>query len=136
MGSKKGQLFIVGIIFLLSLIFAVQQALFQYSEINISEPFKIRDAEILSDIIQVVNQTIRDTHSCDQTKDNFENRVEELRNSFLDEYGRTYSSEISYVLECANWDNTHLQAPPLTMTISISGSGKDTRGTFNFYHNQ
>ncbi len=136
MGSKKGQLFLVAIVFLIGLIFVIQQALFQYSSIEISEPFQRRDIELLNNMLETVNETIKKTYICNETKDSFENKMEELKASLLEEHGRVYSIEIGYVINCSNWNNSPPNPSPLNMTVSVSGLGRDTRGTFEFYHGQ
>ncbi|UCC91396.1 MAG: hypothetical protein JSV39_03730 [Candidatus Aenigmatarchaeota archaeon] len=134
MGSKKGQLFLIAIVFLIGLIFVIQQALFQYTSIEMSEPFEERGAEIFGNIIEVVNKTIRETHSCNETKDSFENNMEEIKISFLKEHGKAYSIEISYDLDCSKWNNAPPNPGPLKITLSVTGMNKDTRGTYEFYH--
>jgi hypothetical protein len=133
MGKKKGQLFLVAIVFLVGMIFIVQQALFQYSEVDITEPFMAMDVRIFNNILSGLNQTIRETYYCNETKDSFENRLEDLKTSFQEEYGRTYSIEMLYALNCSNWGKTPPNNP-LTITIAVSGQGRDTRGTYTFYH--
>jgi hypothetical protein len=136
MGSKKGQLFLVAIVFMIGLIFVIQQALFQYTSIEMSQPFQGSDIELLKNMLETVNETIRETYSCNETKDSFENKLEELKTSLLEEHGRVYSIEIAYVLNCLNWDNSPPNPGPLNMTISVSALGRDTRGSSEFYHVQ
>ena len=133
MGSKKGQLFLVAIVFLIGLLFVIQQSLFQYSEITMSEPFDERSIETIENILGVINQTVRETHYCNETEDSLSKRMEELKLSLLEEFGRTHKTEIVYAINCTNWENTYGPSP-LRVTIAISGLGKDTRGTFDFYH--
>jgi len=132
MGKKKGQLFLVAIVFLVGMIFIVQQALFQYSEIDITEPFRTMDVQIFNNILSALNQTIRETYYCNETKDSFQNRLDDLKTSFQEEYGLTYSIEMLYALNCSNWNSQ--SSSPLTITIAVSGQGRDTRGTYSFYH--
>ncbi len=136
MGSKKGQLFLIAIVFLIGLIFVIQQALFQYTSIEMSEPFEERGAELFGNILEIVDKTIRETHSCNETKDSFENNMEEIKISFLKEHGRAYSIEILYGLDCSKWKNSPPNPAPLRMTASVTGMNKDTRGTYEFYHEQ
>ncbi|MEE9323659.1 MAG: hypothetical protein V3U72_03865 [Candidatus Aenigmarchaeota archaeon] len=134
MGSKKGQLFLVAIVFMIGMIFVIQQTLFQYSSVEMSRPFVGRDVETLNNIIEAVNETIRETYYCNGTKDSFEDRISEMKISFLEEHGRAYSMDILYDLDCSNWNNLPPGPSPLEITISVISSGMDTRGTFEFYH--
>ena len=134
MGSKKGQLFLIAVVFLVGMIFVVQQALFQYSSIQMSEPFERMDVEIFKNMLDVINTTIKETYVCNETKDNFNDKMIILKNTLLEEYGRAYTLEIVYVLDCENWNNVPPNPAPLYMTISVEGVGRDTRGSFDFYH--
>ena len=135
MGSKRGQLFLIAIVFMIGMIFVIQQALFQYSSIEMSEPFERNDIEIFNSMVEAVNKTITETHSCNETKDSFKDRMEEMKVSLLDEHGRgAYSIEINYDLDCLKWNNLPPNPGPLKITISIASLGRDTRGTYEFYH--
>jgi hypothetical protein len=135
MGPKKGQMFIVSVIFLIGMVFVVQQALFSYSEIDMSSPFEIRDGEVFGNMADVVNKTITGSYSCNGTKDSFNERMEKLKASFLEEYGREYAVEILYTLDCSRWSNAPPDPAPLALSLDISRQGRDTRGTFQLYHN-
>lgn len=135
MSRKKGQLFIVAIVFLIGMIFTVQQALFQYSSIDMAKPFQARDSELFDNIIGMVNGTISETHYCNETKDSFALRIEKIKSSFLEEHGREYSIEIAYKLDCARWLAASPPAP-LSLDVSITSQGRNTRGAFELYHIQ
>lgn len=134
MNSKKGQLFLIAIVFLIGMIFVVQQSLFQYSSVEMSKPFEIRDIDLFINVVNMVNETIKETYNCNETKDSFENRVEDMKTYLIEEQGRVYSFEIVYDLNCTQWLNTPPDPAPLLMTISVSSLGRDTRGTYEFYH--
>jgi hypothetical protein len=134
MGSKKGQLFLVAIVFMIGMVFVVQQALFQYSSLQMSQPFEKKEPELLSNMVDVVNYTIRQSQYCNETKDSFQARMESVRNSMISEQGREYSVEMVYDLDCSKWQNSSPNPAPLRITISVSGQGRDMRGTYFFYH--
>jgi hypothetical protein len=132
--ARKGQMFIVSVVFLIGMIFVVQQALFNYSSIDMASPYSVRDEEIFANILGVVNRTMAETHFCNETKDGFSMRMERLKASLLEEFGREYTIEIAYQLNCSAWDNAPPQPAPLSLTLSVGGQGRDTRGNFVFYH--
>ena len=136
MSARKGQLFLVSIVFLIGMIFIVQQALFQYSTIEMSKPFANRDAELFGNIVGVVNRTIAEAYYCNETKDSFGMRMEDIKTSFLEEHGREYSIEINYDLNCTRWLAAPPSSPPLWLSVSLTSQGRNTRGTFNMYHVQ
>ena len=134
MGSKKGQLFLVAIVFLIGVIFIIQQALFQYSSLEMAKPFKTKDIDLFMDTLRVINETIKNTYYCNETKDSFEDRMEELRTSLLQERRIGRSIDIVYELNCSNWDNVPPDESPLKVMLRITGPGRETSGNFEFYH--
>ncbi|MCD6590569.1 MAG: hypothetical protein J7K72_01205 [Candidatus Aenigmarchaeota archaeon] len=135
MEKKKGQLFLVSIIFLIGTILFIQHALFQYSEIDLSEPFKNQDMNLMETTINLINKTIKNTYFCNETKNNFQEKLEYLRHTLSKEQGKgVYSIDIIYDLNCTNWDNVYPHDAPLKITISVIGFGKEAKGTFNIYH--
>lgn len=134
MALKKGQMFIISIVFFIGMIFVVQQALFNYSAVDMSSAFEIHDAEVFDSILGIVDKTITESYYCNETKDSFQERMEKLKASFLEEHGKEYSIEILYTLDCSNWDNFPPNPAPLSLGLSLSRQGRDTRGNFQLYH--
>ncbi len=135
MGSRrKGQLFIVSVVFMIGMVFVVQQALFNYSSVDMSEPFGARDAGVFQNVLRVVNGTMSGSYYCNETTDSFKARMDELKASFLEEHGREYSIEILYTLDCARWENAPPAPAPFNVSIVVTSRDRDTRGAFNLYH--
>jgi hypothetical protein len=134
MSRRKGQLFVVSVVFLVGMIFVVQQVLFNYSAVDMSSAFEIYDTEVFSNIYSVINKTAVETYYCNETKDSLAQNLETLKASFLEEYGKEYSIEILYVLNCSRWNNVLPAPAPLSLTLSVNGQSRDTRGTFQLYH--
>lgn len=129
-------MFVVSVVFLIGLIFVVQQALFNYSAIDMSSSFERHDAEVFGNVLGILNKTVVETYYCNETKDGFAERIEQLKASFLEEFGREYSIEILYSLNCNRWNNVPPGPAPLALTLSVNGQGRDTRGAFQLYHMQ
>lgn len=124
----------VAVVFIIGVIFVVQQSLFQYSTIEMTEAFASRQVELFRNVVDEINETIRDTYYCNETRDSFQQRIEKLKTSFLEEHGREYSIEIVYALDCSYWLSSPPSPSPLRTTVSVSGQGKEARGTFDLYH--
>ncbi|MFH1978240.1 MAG: hypothetical protein ABIJ92_02860 [Candidatus Aenigmatarchaeota archaeon] len=58
MAVKKAQMFIVTMVFLVSLIFAVQQSFFQYTSIDTVSTFDVNDKYLIEDLKDLVNDTM------------------------------------------------------------------------------
>jgi hypothetical protein len=99
-----------------------------------SSAFEIYDTEVFSNIYSVINKTAVETYYCNETKDSLAQNLETLKASFLEEYGKEYSIEILYVLNCSRWNSVAPAPAPLSLTLSVNGQSRDTRGTFSVYH--
>jgi len=130
-GQKKAQMFIITMIFLVGLIFSVQQLLFQYSALDLSAPFRENDIYLLENLKDVVNATIKGEQECSK----FSEKMEEFRSYLKEGVPRGgYSVSLNYRLNCANWENSPPNAAPLNLTIRIVGKGSDTSSVSSFYH--
>lgn len=127
---KKAQMFIIAAIFLVGLVFSVQQLLFQYTALDISAPLRDNDIYLLKNTKSLVNQTIKTTQDCGD----FSKKMEEL-DDFLDARipSRGYILAIKYRLDCAHWDNSYPSTAPLNLTIQIIGKGSETSSTVYMY---
>jgi len=135
MASKKGQLFLVAIIFLLGMIFAIQQALFQYTALDISEPLHSDETYLIRNIVNLVNRTIKDTYYCNDTVGSFEDEAKRIKKMLQDVQGSgIYSFDMAYDIDCSKWFNSPPDDPPLVLAISVTGFGRETGGRFSMYH--
>lgn len=124
----KAQMFIVTIVFLVGLIFTVQQSLFQYSFLDLPAQSERNDYYIFSNVKDIINQTIRTAETCLEAEQNVEETAAFLDKQILK---GGYVLEIIWSFECANWDT---QDPVLNLTIHLKGADTDTTGTFYLYN--
>jgi len=129
--SRKAQMFIVTMLFLVGLIFTVQQLLFQYSALDLSSPFRQNDIYLLENMKNAVNRTIKSTPDCPD----FSQKMDEL-DSFMRSMGpkEGYALSIDYTLNCTHWNNPPPSDPPLNITMHIAGKGLDTYSRLAMYH--
>ena len=117
-------MFLVSFVFAVGLIFVIQQSLFQYTDIDISEPS-----------LEVINRTIINTDSCDSGKESFTKKMEELKTFFGRETIRKlYQLEVLYQLDCTFWENSRPAESPLNLTIRLNGPKIKSYGSFALYH--
>jgi len=129
-GKKKAQMFIVTTLFMIGLIFTVQQLIFQYTALDLSVPFKENSIYLLRNTKEVINTTIRSTPDCTV----FTANIKELKD-FLDRripYGG-YSLSLDYKLNCTKWANSYPQASPMNVTLQIVGKTSETASRVYFY---
>ena len=129
--ARKAQMFIVTALFMIGLIFTVQQLIFQYTSLDLSAPFRENSIYLLRNTKDVINATIRSTPDCAD----FTMNIRELKN-FLDRripYGG-YSLAFDYKLNCNNWTSVGpSQSPPLNVTLQIVGKTSETASRFSLY---
>lgn len=131
----KGQMFVVAMVFLVGLVFIVQQVLFQYTFLDISEPMRLNDVHTIRSLTADINKTIKMPLECDGSDDSFERYLEELDAAIKkEETGRVYVIYITKSLDCNYWENQPPAENPLNISVRITGIGKDTVGSFKFYH--
>ena len=131
----KGQMFLVSFVFAVGLIFLIQQSLFQYTDLDVSEPEKGNEFFILKSPLDSINETLLKTNVCEGSKESFRDRIGESIGFFEKESQREFfTTDIGYDLDCNNWDNVPPSTPPLELRIKLIGPGVKASGTFNMYH--
>ena len=138
MVARKGQMFVVTAVFLTGLLFAVQQVLFTYSALDLSEPFQTKEHRMLKTVIDGINESIRahtDTGDPQSDCQEFDRNLKELIAMITDDFSSEgYLLKVNHDLECSNWGNSD---PPAPLTVSMSFIGAyDASGILYFYHNQ
>jgi len=128
---KKAQMFIITTIFLIGLVFSVQQLMFQYTALDLSAPFRENNIYLLQNTKNIINNTIRTTPYCPD----FMTKMRELKD-FLDKRipRGGYSLSIGYRLNCTYWNNSPPNPPPLNLTIYIIGKNVETSSGVDLYH--
>lgn len=122
MKAVKGQMFIITMVFLVGLIFAVQNNLSQYSFLNLASSFQGDDFYLLRGIKDSFSSTLTSSPNCGQADKN----LQQLKN-FLETNIDEASVEVSYILDCSLWSSS-----PLTVTIHIKSIESDTLETTVF----
>lgn len=127
----KAQMFILTIIFLVGLVYVVQQNLSGYSTLDFSEPFENNDYYIFRNVKDMFNETIRTTEECNDAEKNIDELINFLGRKIL--YGG-FTLDLRYNLNCLYWDNTLPDPAPVDLTIKIIGKRSETVGSFEIYH--
>lgn len=115
----KGQMFIITMVFLVGLIFAVQNNLSQYTFLDLSTTFEKSDFYILKSIKDSFYKTIKSARNCQEAQDN----VNELKDFFENKIIEGTSIQIDQEWNCpGGWS-----ANPLNLTIRLKSIEIDTR---------
>ncbi|MFQ5647977.1 MAG: hypothetical protein ACE5FW_01960 [Candidatus Aenigmatarchaeota archaeon] len=126
--NRKGQMFVVTMVFLTGLIFAVQQLLFQYSLVDLSEPMQRTDLYLLESAGSIFNITMEgldcaDSGSVARTLQD----LVELDTWLARQTFRGYSLELEYNgLDTPNLDCNGETDAVLVLDIRIIGPGSET----------
>ena len=99
----KGQMFVVTMVFLVSLIFVVQQSLFQYAAMDTINTFSSHDIYMMNNLRELFNETLQLSSDCSKATTNLNDLGEYINDqAFMAGYtvdiGNTTSS-----IECSNW---------------------------------
>jgi hypothetical protein len=128
---KKAQMFIITMVFLIGLIFVIQQGFndwFEYS-IDFSASMQRNDYYIFDSVRAMSEQTLKGSQSCLDARDKLRELEGFLKNRILS----GYYLDFSYKLTCANWDNAPPDPAPMNLTLHITGKDTDTHGNFFLY---
>lgn len=126
----RAQMFIVTMVFLVGLVFIVQQNLFSYSSFNPPGPFTERETHIL----ETVKNTFQDALGTDTDCGIVQANLESLKNYLENQVIPGHVLDIEYTLDCTNWNNTEPNPKPLTLYVDIRGSGRDLSASLDMYN--
>ena len=126
MALRKGQMFIVTMVFLIALIFSVQQLLYHYTVIDLSIPSRTTDAYLLDNMESSFQAALDSSDDCLEARKNVK-EVKDMIASTSDP-----PVDITGELFCPGgaWPPS---GPDLTMQAAITGETYDTSALFEFY---
>jgi hypothetical protein len=127
----RGQMFVLTMVFLVGLIFVVQQGFinwFSYS-VEFSAGMQKDDFYVLDNMKAMAEQTMSTSLSCEEARTN----MDDLRNFLYSRLTSGYFLEFNYRLNCLYWNNGPPSPAPLNLTIQITGENTDTSGSFLIY---
>lgn len=128
---KKAQMFILTMVFLVGLVFVIQQGFvnwFSYSMEFFTDVQK-NDYYLLNNVKAMTEKTIENSQSCDEARES----LNELKSFLQSHVFSGYFLEFRYRLNCAYWNNVPPNPNPLNVTIHITGENIDTSGNFFLY---
>lgn len=130
----KGQMFILTIIFLIGLIYTVQQGLTSYSLLDFTEPFEENDFYTLSNVREMFERTVATTETCAEAEENLNELVNFFGAKLI--FGG-FIIDIGFRLDCADWDNVEslpFNPAPVNLTLKILGSNSEAYSNIEIYH--
>jgi hypothetical protein len=127
--GKKGQMFIVTVVFLVGVIFIVQQILLQYSYIDVQSSYKETDFHLMKSVEDVATQAVTVASTCTEAEKNLEESLLFLGEQTIG----GYSLDVSYEVNCSNWGNTYPSPGPVSATIKITSEKTETKTDLIIY---
>jgi hypothetical protein len=125
---KTGQMFIVTMVFLIAMIFSVQQLLIRYTAIDLTTPPQTTDAYLVENIKIAFQSSMDSSNFCSDARKN----VREMKNIITKNIKSGYSIDISGELNCTesgDWPGP----PELTLYLTLIGPSSETKATFELY---
>ena len=126
----KAQMYIVTIIFLVGLIVTVQQSFLQYTNIDVTDAYTGSEYFLLKSIKDVSQETLLRSSDCTEFRDNIEETSTAI-NLLEPRSGKVIIVEP--LVNCTAWMASPPSYPPLTLTVTVTSEGKDTREVFSLY---
>ena len=125
-------MFIVTMVFMTGLIFAVQQIIYQYSFIDPSDPMQRDDSPLFLSVRDAYNSTIMSSSSCSIANQS----VQQLHYWLMEKAMGPYSLDLRYNglsrpdLDCGRWGTS---SPVLSLEVRVTGPVTDSIAFYNFY---
>jgi len=135
LGRRKGQMFIITMVFLIGFVFAVQQNLFQYSALEVSEYIEQNDAYLLQNIKGLFSDALQSVTGCETAEEccsTASQKVSSLSNYLTSQILKGgYVLELGYsFLDCeANWETNN---NVLKIDIVLISETTETKATYYF----
>ena len=125
-------MFVLTIVFLVGLIYVVQQSLVGYSQLDFSEPFENNEYYIIRDVKEMFEVTLTSAETCSEADENL--------NELMNFIGRKivfggFTLDIEYDLYCSRWSVVTGQEP-LNLTIRAIGKQSESVVNYKMYHQQ
>ncbi len=135
MVSRKAQMFVVTAVFLASMLFSVQQIFITYYMIDMSAPFESKQAYIMRNIIDNINDSIKSAGGGMPGCQEFQKNLDELISILKDDVSSEgFILEAAYNLDCGKWGAVYPNPPPLFVSIRFSETYDISGNLVRFYH--
>lgn len=125
MPRKKGQMFVITMIFLISMVFAVQSLLFNYAEIDLSSPLQNRDSYLVDNVESTFQAALRSSDDCEEARMN----IIDLKNVITNSIKGGQEVRITGNINCTS-DGDWPSDPELTIQVFINSEGGETWADF------
>lgn len=129
MARFRGQMFIVTVVFLVGLVFVVQQVLLQYSYVDMPAEFQQTDYHLMKSVEDVLKEAVTSADICSDAEKNLEEAF-----MFLGEQTISgYSVNVEYSVNCSNWGNEFPEPGPVNARITIMSEKTETMNKMVVY---
>jgi len=126
---SKGQMFIVTVVFLVGLVFVVQQILLQYSYLDVPTSYKEDDYQLMKGAESIIIRAVTKASTCAEAEKNLEESL-----LFLGEQTTGgHSLKVDYSINCTNWNNVYPEPGPVTAKIMITSEKAESINNIVLY---
>jgi hypothetical protein len=126
---RKGQMFIVTIVFLVGVVFVVQQILLQYSYVDMPSAYQGGDFHILRSAETIATRAVTVASTCFEAERNLEESILFLR----DQVAGGYSLNVDYSVNCTNWGNMYPDPGPVSALIKVTSENSESTNNMVIY---
>jgi hypothetical protein len=125
MPGRKGQMFVITMIFLVAMIFSVQGLLLNYLHVDLSLPSQSPDTYIMDNIESVFQSAVRSSDDCATARNNVIVLKEAIGRSMKEGREIVVKGDIGCTID-GEWP----EPPELTVHAVITREGSETLATF------
>jgi hypothetical protein len=126
---RKGQMFVITMIFLAAMIFTVQSLLFTYNEIDLSHPPQNLDAYVVENMETMFQKALDSSTDCLEVKDN----ILLLKNIISDKIGSGQEIKVTGNINCSSGGGWPSTGPDLGIQILITRESGETWSSLELY---
>lgn len=120
----KGQMFVMTMVFLVGLIFVIQQGLMNWYTYSIDYSTRMQESDyyLFENMKSMAETSLMASSTCSEARDNLNELSFFLNTNII----KGYNLDFVHRLDCGNWANTAPAPPPLNLTIHIKGADSNT----------
>lgn len=128
--QRRGQMYIVTMVFLAAMVFGIQGLLLAYSDTDLSKSYQSADPYVLDNIEDIFKSTLDSSGDCMEARDN----IIELRSMMNSIIEGGYEIRTSGDVSCTPQGDWPAAGPDLVLHVSVFSERGESSADFELYH--
>jgi hypothetical protein len=128
--QRRGQMYIVTMVFLAAMVFGIQGLLLAYSDIDLSRSYQSADPYIIDNIEDIFQSALESSSDCMEASDN----IIELRSMMNSIIQGGYELRTSGDVNCTDGGDWPATGPDLALHVTVFSERGESSADFELYH--